>query len=100
GRHDAMLHVEEQPVEPGDRHRLGNLDAAAQADADAERQLALFELVAGNVADGGHRRLPEVSTLRYRVPFRGQYGKQSPNTVIPAKAGTHFSTARKLRGGS
>src|SRR6516165_6907933 len=48
-----MLHVEKQPVEAGHRHGLGDLDAARDAHADAERQLALFELFAGDVADGG-----------------------------------------------
>ena len=38
-RHDAVLHVEKQPVEPGRRHRLGDLDAAGHANADAERQM-------------------------------------------------------------
>jgi hypothetical protein len=41
------------------RHRLGNLDAARQTHPDAERQLALFELFAGDIADGdGHRAAP------------------------------------------
>ena len=59
-RHDAMLHVEKQPVEPGDRHRLGDLDAARHADADPERQFAGFKLLAGDIADSGHRHLPKL----------------------------------------
>ncbi len=35
-RHDAMLHVEKQPVEAGDRHCLGDLDAARHAHPDPE----------------------------------------------------------------
>jgi hypothetical protein len=53
-----LLHVEKQPIETSDRHGLGDLDAAGDAHADAERQLALFELFAGDVADGGHWRFP------------------------------------------
>jgi len=54
-----MLHVEKQPMEAGDRHRLGNLDAARQTHPDTERQMALFELFAGDIADGGgHRAAP------------------------------------------
>ena len=62
-RHHAVLHVEKQPVEAGRRHRLGDLDAARDAHADAERQLALFELLAGDIADGGgHRRFLPAKT--------------------------------------
>ena len=49
---------------PADRHRLGDLDAARHADADPERQLAGFELLAGGVADGsGHGGLPQVGVV-------------------------------------
>jgi hypothetical protein len=50
-----VLHVEKQPVEAGHRHCLGDLDAARHTHPDTERQLALFELFAGDIADiGGH----------------------------------------------
>jgi hypothetical protein len=39
-RHDAVLHIEEQPVEPGGGHRLGDFHAAGHADADPEGQMA------------------------------------------------------------
>jgi hypothetical protein len=61
----AVLHVEEQPVEAGNRHRLGDLDAARHADADAERQLALLKLFARDVADcGGHAVISLSSVVR------------------------------------
>src|SRR5271165_1486082 len=56
-RHDAMLHVEKQPIEAGYRHGFGDLDAARHAHANPERQLTLFELFACDIADSdGHRR--------------------------------------------
>jgi hypothetical protein len=75
-RHDPVFHVEEQPVEPGDRHRLGDLDAARHADADAEGELASFQFLAGNIADGRHRRLLLARTYRgslhlVRPSFKG-----------------------------
>ena len=58
-RHHAVRHVEKQPVETGDRHGFGNLNAARDANADAKRQLASFELFVGDIADGGgHWRFP------------------------------------------
>ena len=53
-RHDAMLHIEKQPVETRCSHGLGDFDAARQAHANAKRQAALFESFTGDIADGGH----------------------------------------------
>jgi hypothetical protein len=52
-----VLHIEKQPVEAGNGHGLGDLDAARHAHANPERQLALFKLFTGDIADsGGHKR--------------------------------------------
>src|SRR3954453_12645336 len=105
-RHDAVLHVEEQPVEPGHRHRLGDLDAARHADADAERQLALFELLAGNIADGGwHRGSPWLIGLRIenglfrpdRHPPRGN-ARPRPG-LAPATMARDIAWRYRLRDG-
>jgi hypothetical protein len=54
-----VLHIEEEPVEAGNGHGFRDLDAARHAHANAERQLPLLELFAGDIADsGGHRQLP------------------------------------------
>jgi hypothetical protein len=44
-----VLEVEEQPVEAGRLHDLDDVDVAHQANADAERQLALPEACLGGV---------------------------------------------------
>jgi hypothetical protein len=48
-----VLHIEEEPVEAGNGHGFRDLDAARHAHANAERQLPLLELFAGDIADSG-----------------------------------------------
>src|SRR5438874_160807 len=78
-RHDAVFHIEKQPVEAGDRHGLRDLDAAGHADADTERELSLFELLAGDVADGTHRRLPQIWRRRGRCRLAGDWASGRPD---------------------
>ena len=51
---DAVLEVEEQPVEAGRLHHLDDVDVAHQPDADADRQLVLLEPRLGGVDCDGH----------------------------------------------
>src|SRR5712671_1567912 len=78
-RHDAVFHVKKQPVEAGDRHGLRDLDAAGHADADTERELSLFELLAGDVADGTHRRLPQIWRCRGGCRLAGDWASGRPD---------------------
>ncbi len=53
-RHRAMLEVEEDPVIAARLEDLGNIDAAAEANAEADRQFAALQALACRVADGVH----------------------------------------------
>src|SRR5437868_5726064 len=77
-RHDTVFHVKKQSVEAGDRHGLRDLDAAGHADADTERELSLFELLAGDVADGTHRRLPQIWRCRGGCRLTGDWASGRP----------------------
>ena len=96
-RHNPVLHVEEEPVEAGDRHRLGDLDAAGHADADAERQLSLFELLPGDVADGTHRWLPSRGGAVGKVAALEQFDKPNPKPSSRLSAGTTVTVTVVMR---
>ena len=46
-----MFEIDEQPVEAAGLHHLGDVDGARLAHADAERQLAAPEPLAGRIAN-------------------------------------------------
>ena len=51
---EALLAVDEQPVEAGGLAELADVDGARQADAEADSELAGSQLAQGVVGDGGH----------------------------------------------
>src|SRR5262249_58878588 len=75
----AMLKVDEQPIEAGGLHRLGDFDGAGEFDADAERQLSALEPLARGIANRLHESSPLSLRAKAFSPREGG-GKQSRAT--------------------
>src|SRR5438477_578336 len=59
--------------------RLAVLSACAASPVDTERELFLFELLAGDVADGTHRRLPQIWRCRGGCRLAGDWASGRPD---------------------
>ena len=70
--HRIVLEVEKQPVIAAGLHDRRDVDGAALADADAERQFAGLETLAGGVAKGGFHNVPPFGRI---VPMALRIGE-------------------------
>src|SRR5947209_3585942 len=80
--HRIVLEIEKQPVIAAGLHDRGDVDSAALAYADAERQFAGLEPFAGGVAKGGFHDVPPL------VQWRFDWARRSGNSRSPRRKET------------
>jgi hypothetical protein len=78
--HRIVLEIEKQPVITARLHDRRDVDRAALADADAERQLAGLEPLASGVAQCGFHNVPPFGRV---VSSRFEWAGRSVNSRSP-----------------